>query len=571
MKLKTITLFLIPLLVLLLLASDALAHGGAWRGPTGTRKPADPGPGGLPGAGTPWPTTWGLNREGLLRLRALQLERKQEITPEESPHFLGRGKGRKPGDDRAEREAWDAIIEALLRAASDDNRDVATGAIIALGKSGDRRCIATLMTLAKEKGAHQSVNESAALALGMLGTKDNEIRTFLEKIAADTKLQTRVRAFACLGLGFHGDIAAIPALMKRMRTKETSRDVPACATLALGLINDDLVVPDLTRFLAGRPGQRTEDDILRAYNGAALALIRSRAALKDLVRALSDKHIEVRRQAVLSLAVIAKPEDTEVVKRLGHLLRHDRNVAVKAFCAFALGEIGNADSLPLLLHSYRKGDSFVVHYSILGLALLGRKSGNPEVRETVVRLLRSEFRRAGNNDLRGAIATAMGIIGDQESAKTLLKVVDSGGDPTFRSHAVLALGLMNHRPALPALRKLLTTRSSPALQREAALTLGLMGDSEATAILLKLVREGSSEYVRGSAAVALGRLATPQVAQELLKILDDKRATDMTRAFVTVALGLAVDRKPIPMLSRLGDHLNHFMVVAALGEALTLL
>jgi len=571
MKPKSSALFLLPLLVILLLASDAIAHGGAWRGPGGTRKPGDPGPGGLPAAGTPWPTTWGLNREGLLRLRKLQLERTEEKTPEKSPHFLGRGKGRRPEDNGAERQAWNAIIKALLTAATDDNRDVATGAIIALGKSGDRRSVTTLLTLAKAKSAHQSVNESAALALGMLGTKDHEIRKFLEDIASDTKLQTRVRAFACLGLGFHGDIAAIPGLMKRMRAKESSRDIPACATIALGLIDDDLVVPDLTRFLAGRPGQRTEDDILRAYNGAALGMIRSRAGLKDLVRALSDKNIEVRRQAALSLGAIARPEDTDVIKRLSQLLQSDRNIGVKAFCAFALGEIGNPDSLNLLLYSYRKGDSFVVHYSVLGLALLGRKSNDPEVREKVVRLLRSEFRRAGNNDLRGAIATAMGIIVDGESAKMLLKVVEGKGDPTFRSHAVLALGLMNHRPALPALRRILRERSSPALQREAALTLGLMGDSEATAILLDLVRNGSSEYVRGSAAVALGRLATPEVAKELLKILEDKRGTDMTRAFVAVALGLAVDRKPTPMLSRIGDHLNHFMVVAALGEALTLL
>jgi HEAT repeat protein len=427
------------------------------------------------------------------------------------------------------------------------------------------------MRLVGNRNADKTVRESSALALGMLATKDPDICTFLGDVAADQNQERRTRAFAALGLGFNGDIGAIPALMSRARAKEKNRDVPACAILALGLLGDEIVVPDLSRNLGGRADRRMKDDILRAYNGAALALIRSRAALPALLTALSDKDIEVRRQAALSLGAIAKPEDAAVIKKLSSVLQTDKNVAVKAFAAFALGEIGNESSVQILMHAYRFGDGFVPHYCTLALAVIGRKTKDSELRGQLTKFIRGELRRRGSNDMRGVLATAVGIIGDMEAIKDIMKIVNSRSDPTLRAHAVLTVGLLNHRAALPVLREILKERSSPVLMRETALTLGIMGDSEANRILIKLVKEGSSEYIRGSAAISLGRLATPDTAQELVKLLTDEKGKNMTRAFAAVALGLALDRDPVPVLSKLGDHLNHFMVVAALGEALTLL
>jgi HEAT repeat protein len=90
-------------------------------------------------------------------------------------------------------------------------------------------------------------------------------------------------------------------------------------------------------------------------------------------------------------------------------------------------------------------------------------------------------------------------------------------------------------------------------------------------ILTKVVREGTTEYVRGSAATALGRLASPKAAEALRELLEDEKAPDTTRAFVAVALGLVLDRQPVPILSRIGDHLNQRMTTEAVAEVLTFL
>ena len=77
-------------LVLLLLTSTALAHGGAWRGPAGGRTPGDLTPGGSPGPST-WATTWKLGRERILDLRKLQVERLKARTQRKSARFFGEG------------------------------------------------------------------------------------------------------------------------------------------------------------------------------------------------------------------------------------------------------------------------------------------------------------------------------------------------------------------------------------------------------------------------------------------------------------------------------------------------
>jgi HEAT repeat protein len=529
--------------------------------PTPRRKPSS-GPG-----LSHWTYWWNLNREPLLDLRGLGRKRLAAQTDEAGPHFLGRRTGGK-GTDPAVDAARVKIVETLRQAARDRSEDVATGAIIALGKAGDADSAALLMELAKSRKAHGTVNESAALALGMIGDGSEEVRAFLAALAADDRAADRTRAFALLGLGYLGNPGAVPTLIFRSRARESRKDVPAAALLGLGLLGDEIVVPDLSRLLSGRPSARERDDVLRAHCAAALGMIRSRSALPAVVRALGDRDKEVRRQAALSLGALAKPEDAGAVKALLRLLGNDRDAQTRAFAAVSLGEIGATIAADSLLNAYRKGDSTVVPYAALGLAFLARNGG---MTEKIAPVLRGQLGSRGSNDLRGALAIALGILGDRPSVKPLIRVLEKRGDPALRAHVAIALGLIGSDEARPALRAAVAERSSPDLQREAAIALGLLGDREAADILETLVRSGRTEYVRGSAALALGRLATPQKASALREYLADDGNPATTRAFVAVALGLVLDRADVPMLSRVGEHFNHRMATEAEIEVLTLL
>jgi HEAT repeat protein len=510
-----------------------------------------------------------MNRERILELRKLQTERIKKRTTGRGPHFFG-----KAGAANSEEEsskAFEAIFETLLDAARDENDDVATGAIIALGKAGDERAIPTLMELANDPRADQTVHESAAIALGMIGKRGPEVRTFLSKIVADRRRPTRTRSFAALGLGFLGDVGAIPTLMARASVRESRYDVAACSLLGIGLLADEIVIPDLSRSVAGKAGERQRENVLRAYGAAGLGMLRSRAAMPALHRALGDKNVEVRRQAVLSLGALARTGDDFTLKTLAQVLGSDRDDQVRAFAAISLGESGAAITGDALRYAYRKGSAVVVPFAALSMGLLARNTEDPAARERILPFLRAQFKERGNLTVRGALAISLGIAGDREAVKPLLKVVTSGGSPDLRGHAAVALGLIGSEEALLPLRDMLKKRGNPTLQREVALALGLLGDREAERILTRLVLTAKTEFVRGSAAVALGRLASHTTAEVLRATLADESVPDTTRAFVAVALGLVVDRHEVPLLSRLGEHFNYRMSVEAVSEVLTFL
>jgi HEAT repeat protein len=559
---------LITISILMLFPSLALGHGGSWRGP-GSRAPGDPSPGDSPGPSS-WTSTWRLNREALLDLRGLQAQRLKASTPAASPHFFGESGGRDLPSPEGESAVWNGLLDTLMKAARDRNADVGTGAVIALGKAGDPRARPLLMELVDDADAHFTVNESAALAVGMIGGGLPE-RRFLERVMGDGKAGTRTRAFAALGLGFLGDVGALPALMAQAKAKEPSRDVPTCAILAMGLLGEAMIVPDLSRRLAGAEGLREQDDYLRAWYSASIAKIGAPSGLPAVLSSFSDGYVEVRRQAAFSAPALADAGNAEAVQALIEASRNDRDNGVKAFAALALGQLGTPLAWPELQRAYEQGVPIVKPYAAMAIGFLARSLPDPEQQVTVVRFLRREFQVASALEVRGSLAIALGIAGDTESIPALLKVLEGKGAPDPRAHVAVALGLIGGEAARPALRRVLTERSDPTLQREAALALGLLGDRGAVDILLALVKDGSSEYVRGSAAVALGRLATVETAGVLREIVEDAAGPATTRAFACVALGLVMDRRPEPILAKISHHLNHSMAAEAVLEALSIL
>jgi HEAT repeat protein len=607
---------LFAILAILLLATAASAHGGAWRGPPpnsgtpltplspipvptlppGSSTPVPgpiggldtPRPGGptIPGDTNPgiprgnaptsgpgsdsWVWWWTLNREPLLDLTGLLRQRVREQTISSTPHFLGRPGGRNR-EHSTSIEAREKILLALLEAAKDGNRDVATGAIVALGKAGDLRAIALLRQLADDPKADDTVRESSVLALGMIGGEDPDRRVFLASVAADEGRRLRTRCFALLALGFLGDAAALPDLARLWRTKSRNTEVPAAALIGLGLMRDEIVVPDLSVALSGSANRREKEDLLRAHAGTALAMIGSRAGLPAACAALRDRDPQVRRQAALTIGAIAKPGDEAERKALAFLLLADRDAMVRAFAAIALGQIGNLDDGNTLAFAYRKGDSTLAPHAAIALALLVRQVRSAEATERVLPFLLKEFRQRANASLRGALAIALGIIGDRQAVPALIDLASSGAEPNLRGHAAVALGLIGDDRARPVLRSALSETGNPDVQKEVALALALLGDRTAADALLEVVKKGTTEYARGGAAAALGRLATEAQALTLTEVLADRQTSDTTRAFVAVALGLVLERTSEPLLTRIGVALNHRMVLPSIAEVLSFL
>ncbi len=558
--------------------------GGLPRAPGGAPEPEVPGvkprpaPVGRDAAGRPiasgpragdWSVWWRLNRDRLLDLAPLRRKARAASRTGITPHFLGRAGGRNVRYDPAER-ARVTIAAALRAAAEDPDPDVASSALVALGKLRDAESLPLLARLAESGAVDQTVRESALLALGIAGGADPAARDVLAAALADGGRRDAERAFAALGAGLGPAVSLAPALLRAGETRESRRDAPGFALLALGLLGDEILVPDLGEKLAGANGSRERDDVLRAFVAAALGKIGSRAAIPALCRALQDGDLDVRRQAALSLGALTGPADEAATGALTRYLLAERDPAARGYAAIALGESGAPGSLDALLLLYQKGDAQEAPYAALALGLLARRCGTPGVVEAVRSTLRDELSRRGQEDLRGALAIGVALAGDPASAPLLRRLVLESGPAILRGHYALALGILLDEPARGPLRAAMAEKGEPVLREEAAYALGLLGDRAGLEDLVAVVRSGDPDYRRGSAALSLGHLMEPEDASALLDLLSDGRETDGMRAVAAMALGRIGERDVPPALSRFTSHLNPLLPVESLREALAL-
>jgi len=509
----------------------------------GPASPGDPAPPPLP-VTNDWSRWWSLSRERILRVRTTR-----DLQREAGAH----------DDDR------DALLAPLRQAAKDPNPDLATGAILALGKARDRGAVPVLAAILGSGTADVTARESAALAIGMIGRPDPAEAALLARVAADGKRPLRTRCFAAIGLGYANPIEAESPLLSLIGAEDEDAELRISAVVALGLAPGGRKVAELSRRLAGKAGERWKDARLRAHAAFALGLTGDRAAVPALHRALADPDVDVRRQAVLSLSRTARTGDGEVIEQIFTLFEKDADAQVRALAAISLGEIGAHFANDSLLFHYGKRDATVTPYAALGLALAARKRGAG----TAVPFLREQCAAARDPDLTGALVTALGIVKDRGSATSLLAILDAKDGGRLRGHAAAALGMIGAREAIPSLLKALADRGDPHLQAEAGLALALLGDDGAVTLLVGRLTSGDSESIRGRAAVALGRFDGAATRNALAKVLADVENPVTVRALAAVALGMVLERHPLPMLSRLGDGLNHRMASETVAEILS--
>jgi HEAT repeat protein len=514
-----------------------------------------------------WFSWWLLNRERfvLLSMRR-EASRKLQQTAA-SPHFFGEGSPRNRSGEPA-REHIEAALAVLLLCASDSNSHVATSAIIALGKTGDARALAPLTDIAVDRNRRREERESALLAIGMLGPAGRGARPLLTKVLDDAGQSVGDRVFAACGLGLLGDPAVLPVLLRRAVAKESRRDVPAACLLAGGMAGGDFTVPDYSRLLSGNPASRFSDARLRALAAAALARTGSREAVPALRRAIRDREMLVQRQAVLSLGAICGPEDEAVVTELIRLLAYEGDSVLRGLTALALGEIGSPAGADSLLYMLRKGDSVEVQFAALALGLLVHSSPSPELGDKVVPVLRYELTSTKNSGFKGALAIALGLGRDPDSAKLLAGMYEDENDVWLKGRLATAMALIGDDSAREPLRRALVVRGDHRIVIDAAFALGALADLPAIKILTERLAASNSEYARGAAALALGYVLTPEGCRVLVDLLADRKTSDSTRTMAALALGRILSKNPVPVLSRYGNHLAPGVVEGTLGSLL---
>ena len=584
-------------------------------GPTGGPTTNGRGPGGKKAPGySGWGFWWINNQSEILQVKTAV--RGMHQGPSSANSF-----GRKdPGAIRSvtDRAIVEEIVPALRALLADDKQSfhVRSAAELGLAKIGDEDSVETLRTMAanETKSLHREIEETAALALGLMQRDDAGTREFLTAIVSrQARDGTFVRSFSAISLGLLGDRndrehAVMSAFLAVIAQKEPGADIkPACLT-GLGLLGNAAAIPELVAMVrngkASAPGAADLTEIETAYAVAALGKIgkpgtdkagEETIAVDEIVRIVEkDKSrtgTNLRRSAAIALGQIgpqcAPRLEHKVVEVLKRLVDDGVEEQERNFAVMSLARIGAAkgteaavrkELVTFLGRALDKGHGQTPAFAAMALGLIGRgmcDEGGAAPEEEIRAPLRAKFDAGGEAQTRGAYALASGLVRDPLAADHLLKTLnDRGADKRVRGWCALALGLIGDRTATDAIRTTLKDDADRDLRVQAAMAAGLLQDSSVIGdVTGVLTDKESSNYELGSAALALGQIGDERAITALVEIAKDttNRYPDLTRALAVVALGQIGDRRDVPVLARVATDVNYRAHVPAITELLTIL
>jgi HEAT repeat protein len=237
--------------------------------------------------------------------------------------------------------------------------------------------------------------------------------------------------------------------------------------------------------------------------------------IKVLTERLSSADTEERREAVMRLGALGRPEASRATAAaLG-----DTAAVVRANAARAVLSLPTGEAASLILPLLRDRDEFVRREAAYALGLTRSGAG--------VSALSAALETDKQPSVRAAAAVALGQVGDAAAvpalAGALSRRLQAPGffnrlrrrkveeDEFVRRAAAVALGQVGSREAVPVLVETLSNERTPDdVRREAARALGLIGDPAAVPALRSALTH-RDPYLSRIAFEALRRLdpATP--------------------------------------------------------------
>jgi HEAT repeat protein len=230
---------------------------------------------------------------------------------------------------------------------------------------------------------------------------------------------------------------------------------------------------------------------------------------------LSSTDVEERRDAVMRLSALARPEGS----RAAASALADPSAIVRATAARAVLSLGRSEAATLILPLLCDRDEFVRREAAYALGLTRSPTG--------VAALAAAVETDKKPSVRGAAAVALGRIGDAAAAPVLAgalarRLTATGffnrlrrkkveEDEFVRRSAAISLGQIASRESVPALVEALSDVRAPGdVRRECARALGIIGDPSAVPAL-RSVLSAQDPYLARIAFEALRKI-DPQSA-----------------------------------------------------------
>ncbi len=343
--------------------------------------------------------------------------------------------------------------------------------------------------------------------------------------------------------------------------KEILRRLPDEPDLLINL-TDELMpaTPDLTAL--GRKATRAlvrglldnASDGIRQTCASVLAQVRDPEAASALVDALADRNEMVRMQALVGLGNLADPGfGPHFVKRIED---PEESYTVKSAAVSAIGEVGYAKAMPLLMKLVKGDDQTYAWTALAAMWDMRNKADRDDLVDAFLYVLKKET---------GSGSQVVEYLGElkAEEATDLLSKFFVGRDVHTKNRVILALGKIGSAGARKMLKEVMQTTQTARHLNNAAIALAKLGDrKEVISILIGLLKDRKA-YMRINAAFALGEIEArePEAVDGLITALAD--SNDYVRSEAAVALGRIKAAKAEPKLEELAAGNNPFVSLDA--------
>lgn len=398
------------------------------------------------------------------------------------------------------------------------------------------------------KADKSSVRAHAAAELARLGPEGAAAVPGLAEALHDESLAVRHEALSALERIGPAAREAVPELKDMLKSKDSRLYLSAAN--ALGSIGRDAnaAAPELADFLSA------EDERISVPAAFALARILSvdteemKPVIPVLVKALRNKHRQIRDEAIRGLTFVGPNAITELAELVGD---HERDPQAAVIAAGVLRGMGPAAdrALPALIDAMKSKHDLMVTTAADAVGAIGpaAKDGLTELQRVLASehpLLRTHAAhnigrlgveaapatgdldkalRDKDGNVRREAAQALGRIGPPAKAAVPALIAALGDDSQpvvlAAAHALSRLG----REAVPALVPLVKDRR---LGRWAVVILSEVGPDAAPAVdSLRAALARADEDFTQDIVVALGRIGpeASAAAPELIKIVEDQQ------------------------------------------------
>lgn len=491
-----------------------------------------------------WATWWEYNKLEYLKPNQLSLW-----------SFPATGDHLKAGFEQQLAAMRKSLVPLLVGVLADKDPNVRAAGAVSLGRIGGEEVVAHVRGLLDDPNL--AVRHHAILALGATGSAEAAVLllSIAEHGSVDAESRERISrqapALAIVALGLVRQEINDPSLdeavarIARARRGEDKNLVEAAAFMYETLAP----CPELEAFALEVAQQKNGDPNARSRAVECLRKTQEPDTLSKLQHILSGARLDLRRSAALAMGGVRNPLALPPLMTAYEL---ESEPLTKSFLLISIGQQGGDAAREFLLKTLERGDQGQRRWCALALGIAVRAQGDA----TVADAIRAAGARERSHEAQAAYWIAGGLARDAKAVPVIRDALYRATDPQQRMYAATALALIGGDVAITALRERRTIDGSALVQVAIAQALGYLGESSDAPALLDTLSHLRDPELQSLAAVALAFHGSSAALRGLSEVARMDSGSSVRRAAAIDGLGMLLGKQAPLELSEISRSSN---------------